>query len=377
MKVRGSNGETGRTCHSSAACLLLLTALFSSIPTWCAGQTAREASVSPGRDQESGTAVLPWAYEVWRSDGAREARKEAVYWATLREREVARLRKLYYAETEQALQRARARGEAYSRIASAKRATEQAEGAPVTRSHVTHSAGQQMDAARDTIAKAAAAATQKVQGVGGTVNRAAQRLAEAIEDSFLPEASGQKPGTSAVALALLAIFLLPGLAAMLLFLAFRSFRAGYRLRGTAFAASGLTLAALIYAAAFSRESIPDWDRLRAECRAQAINISANLHEVNGDGAVLVEIRSLSGQTAATDRNGFAFLFTEEPEELTNGKTLQRTVYPVGSKKMHDALGLGNEMPAYTDSLERALTYRAQEDNGKSFWQILSRTLRKG
>lgn len=375
--------ESARRNRPAAGKVATISAVMFGLATWCAAQSGPSERSSPRTGMlppaaaSPGTTVLPTAYEIWRTDGIREERKENEYWSTFREKEAARLRRIYRAETERLLQTARARGEAFGRWEEAERRKKQAE-LPAADAD----SGSALPGLRDTanslrqgLAGAATTATKAAQSASQAVSRTVNDAARLIEGQFSPRESRAAPGTSALILALLAIFLVPGIAAILLYTASRNLLEGRKLRAASFGATGLVLGALFFSLTLGQGSADGWEELRAECLEQALTVTAIVLEASDSGAVLANLRSSGGKIAATDQEGRAFLFTRQPEQLPAGTPLECTLYPVGNQEVYLA-GSATALPAYTDSLETALDYRAGEAEGRDLWETLSRIFRE-
>jgi hypothetical protein len=209
--------------------------------------------LSPSNDT-NGTRILPAGQNVWRRDNARETRKELNYWAAIRKAEIARLSAIYRAETQQALSAARAKADAYRAFASVE-AKAKMRLSPGTDVAVRSGRNESV------LSGMTEAAAAQIRSAQDTVQNAANRLGQAIEGSFSPDHREKRaPSSPSVILALLVIFLMPAIAAVLLAAAFLNLRAGYRLRGATFALLGLSLSGLIYTAAFHRHNLADIGR---------------------------------------------------------------------------------------------------------------------
>ena len=322
-------------------------------------------------DRARATIVLPDAQKILRQDGAREQRKETQYWEKIRVKEEARIRDRYRIETESALARATARAAAYRPIVRANPST--ASTASASGSGAGSGGGTLLPSAQtgkneSTPSKAGDEKTAFV-----SARDQAQQVVRAIDavvDKALASAPAFAPNRSSSGfvffLLLLAVFLVPAVAISLVLLAVLQLRNGQRLQSLAFGLAGCALLLLVAAAGLEvRSEDPakksaDAARLLAKCRASAVELSGYVHEVTSSGVVVSEAAG-----APVDEHGWALVVTGK--EQRSGRKLQLTVYPVGARMAENAVGQIRSIPAYTDSLEAAVSMRAEAEREASRW----------
>jgi hypothetical protein len=167
-------------------------------------------------------------------------------------------------------------------------------------------------------------------------------------------------------LLLVAVFLVPAVAISLVLLAVVHLRNGHRLQSVAFGLIGCALLLLVAAAGHEvRSEDPvkkssDAARLLAECKASAVELSGYVYEVTSSGVVVSDAAG-----APADEHGWALVVTGK--EPRSGRKLQLTVYPVGTRMAENAVGQMSSIPTYADSLEVAVSMRAEAEREASLW----------
>jgi len=355
LTVCGQSGESGIAAETKRGVFS-----FTRI-----GQRAKRAA---------NTQILPGAREIWRRDNDRESRKNANYWSIFRSRDLERIAGAGRAEMNRKLQAIKARADAYRAFNTAK-ATPRG---PVVNS-AEESTGRIIDFPRNETTPSPDAPPRRKPGKPRTTTDGEKmdpvtKIADTIDETFKPGRLSEAPRPASFVLALLAVILVPSFAGFLLLAGFLNLRHGYWLRGGVFAVGGLFLGLLIYVTAFHREKIPDRQELLAQCRDTSLTVTASVLELQEDGAVLASLSAKDGKNAETDRNGYAFLYTEKLDSISGGENFTRLVYPVGNIRTYNVFGLGADMPAYTDSLEKALAHRKEEALAENWWHRLLQPL---
>lgn len=375
-------------------CWLVLAALAFPLNSAFAAPQAGEARgparigfpwfIAPQPQETRGTLFAPDAAQILQRDGLREARKERQFWDALRAKDERRIRDRYRIETEIALQRAlavaasrqaMARGSA-TKAASARLGTEDGSTAP---SQVAVEEGSPpapppapedfMDRARETVDALKKEADKLVKGVDRTV------------DVLVPPAPRpESRRTSGVVFffMLLALFLVPSFAVALILLGVIHLRNGHRLQSVIFGVAGGAALILVLAAVQEmrgesparRES--ETARWRAECKESAVRVTGFVYDVAPGGVVISDVAGAAG-----DEFGCALIVTGR-NSVRSGEKWEVIAYPVGQREAPNAIGLIRAMPAYADSLEQAVVWRAEAEQASSerWWHRLLRSMQE-
>jgi hypothetical protein len=329
--------------------------------------------------------VAPDASRIWREDNVREEIKHRTFWNEFRQREQARIGSIIRAETQTALLTAQRRGEAAS--AEQRRQDKPRSGSLVSSSaegsEVDPASGERGDPGSEGSSikdRASAIANKLGNGVadaGRKIGHTATKVAEALEESLRGKVSATGPKTASVLLSLLAILLIPALGAALLGLAWLSLKEGHRLQASVFAAMGCTVGVLLLSAWSEKANNgADGGRMREEMRAEAATITAVVEYSAEEGMVLSSVNCKKGRSPAKDSEGCILLVTDDAGNLRGGSPVKMDVFPMGSTRIPNALGAMNNVPTYTDSLEKAVDHhwRVQQEQNKWWWQRFSRFL---
>jgi len=332
----------------------------------------------------AGTQVLPDFERIWRNDVIREERKERLYWQRLRTADEQRIRHRYRVETQIALQRAVA-------VAAAQKAFDR-KFPPATRNATAPEGGgsdntpsmwspggeaeepEKNKSLSDKVGEALDAAREEAGKTVGQLDRVVDRL-------VIPP-----PGEPASAsnrgfvffLMLLAIFLVPTVAISLLLLAFLQIRHGHRLQSALF---GLAGCAMLWLVAAARQEMRAQDpaeqraeiaRLRSQCEASAVRLAGFVYSAIPGGVVVTDATGVQ-----VDEHGWAVVLTGK-QTARSGERWKLQVYPIGVHKAENALGLVRALPAYADSLEAAVTLRAEAEREAAqwWWQRMLRSIRE-
>lgn len=326
--------------------------------------------------REESTAVAIDAGAILRRDNAREEFKEKTLRQKERERDEAIIGQRARAVAESKLKMARERGKALAGLESSRpsRGLPGAEaGAP------QESADSGMPPAIEP-PKAAGAlqqfkndVTRRVDSTSRTLDQATREIAEVVEREIFGTPAGTSPKWSSMLLALLAIFLVPSAAVILLALAFLSVRGGHRLQAAVLGGTACALLVLVYAAA---RQPPDQSArlaaLRAECEKSAVTLSGYVEEATAEGVVVDDVRG-----AASDEHGSVLVVTAK-KNLRGGERWRLVAYPVGTRRAPNTLGLMQPMPAYAESIDLAVSILAEAERARSewWWQRLARSARE-
>jgi len=116
----------------------------------------------------------------------------------------------------------------------------------------------------------------------------------------------------------------------------------------------------------------DTARWRAECADSAVRLTGFVYEPATDGVI---INNVSG--GPVDEYGCALIVTGRTAGRS-GEKWELLVYPVGMRQAPNAIGLVRPIPAYAESLDQAVAWRADEEKALSewWWQRVLRSLRE-
>jgi hypothetical protein len=330
-----------------------------------------------------GTQVLPDFERIWRNDNLREEQKERLHWQKLRTADEQRIRHRYRVETEIALQRAvamAAAGKPFDeRAARAPRKESLAPREPGSgprgnalqgedrEESKGETLGEKIDGALDAAQKGANAFLREV-------DNAVDRIV--IPQPGRPASSGERGYV--FFFALLAVFLVPAVAFSLLLLAILQFRYGNRLQSAVFGLAGWAMLALVVAARGEMQGGSEEEkratvaRLREQCEASAVPLDGFVHAAVPGGVLVTGVKG-----AEVDEFGWAVVITEKPS-ARSGERWKLQVYPVGVRQAENALGLFRALPAYADSLDTAVTLRAEAESEAAqwWWQRMLRSIRE-
>lgn len=328
------------------------------------------------------TQVLSNFERIWRNDVIREERKEHIYWQRLRNADEQRIRHRYRVETQIALQRAVAVAAAQKAFVRKIPQSTRNESAPEAGTSdnvasVWNPGGEEREEKKtlgDKVEEVLDAAREEAGKTLRQLDRAVDRIA-------MP-APGQPatPGKSGFVffLMLLAVFLVPAVAISLLLLAFLQLRHGHRLQSAIFGLAGCAMLGLVVAA---RQEMRAQDpakkraeiaRVRAMCEASAVRLDGFVSSAIPGGVVLTDVKGTQ-----VDEYGWAVVLTDK-QTARSGERWKLQVYPVGARKAENALGLVRALPAYADSLDTAVTLRAEADREAAqwWWQRMLRSIRE-
>jgi len=331
------------------------------------------------------TMIAPDAMRIMQRDGQREARKERAYWDKLRVTEERRIRDRYRVETEVALQRALA-------VAAARQVTigsPSVKTAAISRSGTggyassgdSEEAGNNAHAGepKDLLTRAAETATAVKDGADKVV-KTIDRAVDALVPPSPSSGQAETRRTSGVVffLLLLALFLVPSFAVALLLLGVIHLRNGHRLQAGIFSAVGGAVLLLVFAAVQEMRGEnkmvgqADTARWRAECKDSAVRLTGFVYEPTTEGMI---VNNVSG--APVDEYGCALVLTSRTA-ARSGDKWELLVYPVGLREAPNAIGLVRPIPAYAESLDQAVAWRADEEKASSewWWQRVLRSIRK-
>jgi hypothetical protein len=333
-------------------------------------------------DKAKATIVLPDAERILRQDGVRERRKEEKYWQEIRVKDEARIRDRNRIETELALARATARAAASRPVVRATSSTMSPE--PPGRDQVESGRGPVLPFAQTGPSEATPSTKDEEKTAFVSARDQAQQAVRAIDaavDKLVEAAPAFAPGRNSSGfvffLLLIAVFLVPAVAISLVLLAIVHLRNGHRLQSAVFGLVGCALLLLVAAAGHKvRGEDPgkrsaDAARLRAACEASAVDLRGFVNEVTPFGVVV------SGAAGApADEHGWVLVVTDR--ETRSGNKLQVKAYPVGPRMAENAIGQIGNIPAYADSLEAAISMRAEAEHQASlwWWQRMLQTIRK-
>jgi cytochrome c556 len=371
--------------------IFLLLLILTVGPTFGAPQGASESPRAPVRagfpwfvvpKTTAGTQVLEDFERIWRDDVMREQRKERAHWQKLRAADEQRIRHRYRVETQIALQRAVA-------VAAAQKAFErkfprstgnenaaEAGGSDETPS-VWRPGGEERAEEKtlgDKVEEALDAAREEAGKTLGQLDR--------VVDQIVIPSPGQPatPGRSGFVffLMLLAVFLVPTVAICLLLLAFLQLRHGHRLQSAIFGLAGCAMLGLVLAARQEMraqdpaEKRAEIARVRAMCEASAVRLDGFVSSAIPGGVVVTDVKG-----TRVDEYGWAVVLTEKPT-ARSGERWRLQVYPIGVRKAENALGLVRALPAYADSLDAAVTLRAEAESEAAqwWWQRMLRSIRE-
>ena len=330
----------------------------------------------------AGTQVLEDFERIWRDDVIREERQERAYWQRLRTADEQRIRHRYRVETQIALQRAVA-------VAAAQKAFERKFPQSTRNENATEAVGpdkapsvrspsgeehEEKKTLGDKVEEALDAAREEA---GKTL-----RQLDRVVDQIVITSPGQPatPGKSGFVffLMLLAVFLVPAVAISLLLLAFLQLRHGHRLQSAIFGLAGCAMLALVVAARQEMraqdpaEKRAEIARVRAMCEASAVRLDGFVSSAIPGGVVVTDVKGTQ-----VDEYGWAVVLTEK-STARSGERWKLQVYPIGVRKAENALGLVRALPAYADSLDAAMTLRAEAESEAAqwWWQRMLRSIRE-
>lgn len=311
---------------------------------------------------------------MMQRDRLREARKERQFWDGLRAKDERRIRDRYRVETELALQRSLAM--ATSRQALRQGTSGKTAAAPrsgVARFDVSESSGQdrresEADEPEDLMTRATKTAT--------TVKKEAEKFVEKLDravDALVPQPTGpmqaeaRRTSGAVFFLLLLALFLVPSFAVALLLLGVIHLRNGHRLQAGIFGLAGSAVLFVVLASVqeMRGERVvageADAARWRAECTDSAVRLTGFVYESAPGGVIINDVAG-----APVDEYGCALVVTDR-KAARSGEKWDLRVYPVGTREAPNAIGLVRAMPAYADSLEEAVSWRADAERTSSTW----------
>jgi len=362
---------------------LFAAAILALAPLPCFGQTADVAETEPRKrgffswvsdifapaQRNTGTAALIDAQQILREDNAREEAKEEAHWDAIRECFARQIGESTRSDSEAKLLIAKERGAAISASQSPTKGTkDSAENQAAHRQPAPDTTPQTLGESTGlgTLGQAkekfAVSSTGDTPTAGDTLQQAAQNLAESVEEAFVGTPSKDGPKLSSMLLALVAIFLVPSAAVILVVLAVLSLRGGHRLQASVLGGAGSALGLLIVAAMLPP---PDdstlLSRLRAECERDAVRISGHIEETMEEGIVVDGVKG-----AEADEHGSAVILTDK-RPARSGQEWKSPGYPVGQRSALNALGIMRPMPAYADNLETAVAVLAEAERARSEW----------
>jgi hypothetical protein len=331
----------------------------------------------------TGTQVLPDFERIWREDGVREERKESAYWAALRTADEALIRDRYRAETQIALQRAVAaalqKASREKRLLNADnedvRGGDQdafPQGDPVP------GTTEENPGENGNVAASASGVTETFQQAANNVLKDMDRVAGELVVSSPNQATSASNRGFVFFLMLLAVFLVPTVGISLLLLAFLQLRHGHRLQSALFGLAGCAMLGLVFAARQEMraqdpaEQRAEIARVRAMCQASAVRLDGFVYSAIPGGAVVTDVKGTQ-----VDEYGWAVVLTEK-QAAHSGERWKLQVYPIGVHKAENALGLVRALPAYADSLDAAVTLRAEAEREADqwWWQRMLRSIRE-
>lgn len=105
----------------------------------------------------------------------------------------------------------------------------------------------------------------------------------------------------------------------------------------------------------------DTARWRAECADSAVRLTGFVYKPTPGGMI---INSVSG--VPVDEYGCALVVTGRTA-ARSGEKWELLVYPVGTRKAPSTIGLVRPMPAYAESLDQAVAWRADQEKAASEW----------
>jgi hypothetical protein len=330
----------------------------------------------------AGTQVLPDFERIWRNDVIREERKERLYWQRLRTADEQRIRHRYRVETQIALQRAVA-------VAAAQKAFDRkfppgprnASAPEAGDSDNTPSVWSPGGEEREENKSLGDMVEEAVDAARGETDKFVRQIDRIVDQLVIPppgEPASPSNRGFVFFLMLLAVFLVPTIAISLLLLAFLQLRHGHRLQSALFGLVGCAMLGLVVAARQEMraqdpaEQRADIARLRSQCQATAVRLDGFVYTAIPGGVVVTDVTG-----TPVDEHGWAVVLTEK-QTARSGERWKLQVYPIGVHKAENALGLVRALPAYADSLDAAVTLRAEAEREADqwWWQRMLRSIRE-